>query len=169
MTNILKGIAITSDFAKDLKIKEFTEPRDFTPILDDWVIDRMILKRKKVAIISNTYTFVSFAIPYNHIGGAINIPDSINVLLKEFLYEHELEDIIDGIDKVFGTPYQFCKYIKNLNFSHIARIKDFILNEYSKNIFEDIDWDKVNESLNYYPLHNNKYCNAIELAKNYWN
>ncbi|MCP4476240.1 MAG: hypothetical protein GY821_17110 [Gammaproteobacteria bacterium] len=66
---------ITQKFATDYKIKILAEPKQTNNIFDDWVIDRLIVKRKKVAMITHVRTVYTWLIPYSSVGGVKNIPN----------------------------------------------------------------------------------------------
>jgi hypothetical protein len=63
-------LRLTQKFAKDIKVESLIEPPPISKLLDDWAIDRIIIMRKKIAIITHVKSLLTFFVSYNEIGGA---------------------------------------------------------------------------------------------------
>ena len=59
---------LTKKFATDIRVTQLTSPCDVTLILDDWFIDVIRVKRKKVAIATHAKSLITFLLPYEQAG-----------------------------------------------------------------------------------------------------
>ena len=57
-------IRLTKKFVNDLKIKSLPAPKPVISVFDDWIIDNLILNRKKIAMATHVETRLTFFFPY---------------------------------------------------------------------------------------------------------
>ncbi len=100
---------LTQKYAQDCRVGELIEPSPMRHLLDDWFIDVIRIQRKKVAMIVHAKSLFTFLLPYADIGGARNVPACLQVLLQNFLEEHELSDRYKQLENLFRREAVFCK------------------------------------------------------------
>lgn len=114
---------LTKKFATDCKIKQLHMPVVTSHSLDDWFIDRIIVDRKKIAIIVHATTIFCFLIPYADAGGAKNIPEYFKETLKELFQRNALPELALEIDKLFAEPISFTKTVDKKVLGHMNDFK----------------------------------------------
>ncbi len=161
-------LRITKKYADDIKVKQLFIPNDVTPIFDDWFIDMVRIRRRKVAMVTHAKTLLTFILPYNHIGGAKAVPECLKVLLLEYLYENDFNDLAEIVEKQFlNDGVVYCKTVNRRILGHMNDFKVCVdcHGYYHNDQFDSIDWDKVAEQINETPLGSVKYKNPRMLAK----
>ena len=94
----------TQKFAADCKIKQLHEPTSTIHPLDDWFIDRLIINRKKIAIITHGKSTFTFFIPYAEAGGAKQMTYYFKDQLKKLFLTDSLPLLAERIN---NTPISF--------------------------------------------------------------
>jgi hypothetical protein len=113
---------LTQKFATDCKIKQLPEPAATENPLDDWFIDRLIIDRKKVAMITHAKSTFTFFTPYADAGGAKSIIDYFKCQLKELFLANSLPTLALEVDKLFvGKPV----YTKTVDRKILGHMNDF--------------------------------------------
>ena len=59
---------LTKKYADDYRLKTLLNPQEVLHPLDDWFIDVMRIKRKKIAIATHAKSTFTFFIPYAEVG-----------------------------------------------------------------------------------------------------
>ena len=155
---------ITQKFATDYKIKILAEPKQTNNIFDDWVIDRLIVKRKKVAMITHIRTVYTWLIPYSSVGGVKNIPNVLPSLLQEFLHRNDFMTLTGEMEDTFKLPHSFCKTQSRRVVGHMTDFKHQVnIYCYYSQHFEDINWKEIADRINDTPIGVKRYINAREL------
>lgn len=149
-------IRITQKFAGDVKQKSLILPEDTVHMLDDWFIDRIYISRKKVAIATHANSLLTFFIPYAEAGGAKNIVSCIPVLIKEFLYNHELTEFVKDLDIIFNGSIQYCKTVDRAILGHMNDFKNMIKGTIMPQYTTQHNWDQLNDEINNMPICINK-------------
>jgi hypothetical protein len=110
---------LTQKFATDCKIKQLVEPVMTAHPLDDWFIDRLIIDRKKVAMITHGKSTFSFFIPYADAGGAKNLIDYFKGQLKGLFLRNSLSALALEVDKIFAEEPVFTKTVDRKILGHM--------------------------------------------------
>lgn len=158
---------LTKKFATDMKVNQLHQPNLITSLFDDWFVDVIRVKRKKVAMATHAKSLLTFLLPYEQIGGAKSVPDCIGVSLNLFLNEHDLNISTDQIDILFSQPPIFCKTDNRKILGHMNDFKHCV----EASIFHDdlnfseVDWDEIMSSINRTPVGTQGYQYPIEMAK----
>lgn len=160
-------LRITQKFARDIKVGLLIEPLPISKLLDDWAIDRTIIMRKKIAIITHVKSLLTFFVSYNEIGGAKNIPDCIEVLLSQWFYEQDLEECAEQTIELFKEPITFCKTSDRKLLGHMNDFKCCFEARVSHNYkpLAGIDLEEETRAINGMPVitTKNKYSTPTEL------
>jgi|GEM_PF-2397688 len=141
---------LTQKFANDIKVNILSEPKLIPNILDDWAIDRLIIKRKKVAMVTHVKSLLTFLISYKEIGGAINVLEGIGVLLSQWLYDRDLILLGDKAIELFNDNQQknFCKTIDRKLLGHMNDFKRCINVCVNHPYYDEIDFDDISDKIN---------------------
>ena len=159
---------LTKKFADDIKVKLLNEPKLKSNVLDDWAIDRLIIMRKKVAMITHVKSLLSFFIPYNAVGGAINIPEYIGIALSQWFYDLNLEKVGGkAIDLFNNQSKDFCKTVDHKLLGHMNDFKRCVnaYINYRDLSFDIIDFGEITDKISGMPISttNNGYSTPKEL------
>jgi hypothetical protein len=141
---------ITQKFATDCKIKQLSEPMNTIHPLDDWLIDRMYVQRKKVAIIIHVKTTFTFFIPYVDARGAKFIPSHFKAQLAKFFYKHSLPDFAEKVTELFSHEPIFTKTVDRKILGHLNDFK--YCASYAPGDPSPVDWQKSAEDINNMPV-----------------
>jgi hypothetical protein len=114
---------LTQKFATDCKIKRLIEPVVTAHSLDDWFIDRMIVDRKKIAMITHAKSTFTFFIPYNEASGAKNITAYFKNQLKELFQSNLLPALALEVNKLFADEHTFAKTADRKILGHMNNFK----------------------------------------------
>jgi hypothetical protein len=154
LINIMTQFRLTQKFAYDIKVDSLSEPVSKFNVLDDWLIDRLIITRKKVAMVTHAKSLLSFFIPYSDVGGAISIPECIGVLLSEWLYEQDLDKLGEQAIDIFSgkQPRSFCKTVDKKLLGHINDFKRCVGVCVRYLPFEEIDFEDIANKINTMPV-----------------
>lgn len=114
---------LTQKFSTDCKIKKLLMPAVTSHPLDDWFIDRIIVDRKKIAMIVHAKTIFCFLIPYAEVGGAKNIPEYFKARLKELFQRDALPELVLEVDKLFSESTSFTKTVDKKVLGHMNDFK----------------------------------------------
>ncbi len=150
----MRQFRLTKKYAKDCRITTLAEPSLVTHPLDDWFIDLIRVNRKKIAMATHAQSTFTFFIPYTEAGGAAAIPEYISILLKKFLYNHELSDWAKKIDDLFNHPIDFCNTVDRKILGHMNDFKccaDSCIDD-SSYYSNTINLDQVFETINSMPV-----------------
>jgi len=110
---------LTQKFALDCKIKQLLKPAISEHPLDDWFIDRLIVDRKKIAMITHAKsTFTSF-IPYTDAGGAKGIISHFKVQLKLLFLSNSLPELALEVDRLFSGELVLTKTVDRKILGHM--------------------------------------------------
>lgn len=110
---------LTQKFATDCKIKQLLEPAATKNQLDDWFIDRLIVDRKKVAMITHAKSTFTFFIPYADAGGAKGMIDYFKCQLKELFQANSLPALALEVDKLFVDELTYTKTVDRKILGHM--------------------------------------------------
>ena len=110
---------LTQKFATDCKIKRLYEPVITTHPLDDWFIDRIIIDRKKIAMITHAKSTFTFFIPYADAGGAKGMIAYFKNQLKEFFQQNSLPALALEVDKLFTSELIYTKTVDRKILGHM--------------------------------------------------
>src|SRR5687768_4050541 len=102
MGEFMPQLRLTQKFAQDLKVMQLGYPKEVTTLFDDWVMDRIRIRRKKVAIMTHVTSLLTFLIPYCHVGGAMSIPSCIEPLLIKFIHDVDMPQFERQICTLFA-------------------------------------------------------------------
>jgi hypothetical protein len=139
---------LTQKFATDCKIKQLIEPVITAHPLDDWFIDRLIIDRKKVAMITHGKSAFTFFIPYAD--GAKGMIDYFKEQLKDLFLRNSLPTLALEVDKLFAGELVYAKTVDRKILGHM---NDF--RRCSKPYPGDpypIDWQDKVERINNMPI-----------------
>lgn len=141
---------LTQKFATDCKIKQLLEPTTTMHPLDDWFVDRMIVDRKKIAMITHGKSAFTFFIPYAEAGGAKEMFIYFKNQLKKLFQHNSLPALALEVDKLFTE--EFC-FTKTINRKILGHMNDF--RRCSQPLPGDpptINWQDVAEQINNMPI-----------------
>jgi hypothetical protein len=141
---------ITKKFATDCKIKQLIEPVITTHSLDDWFIDRMIVNRKKIAMITHGKSTFTFFIPYANAGGAKEIVAYFVNQLKDLFQRNSLPALALDVDKLFAEKPIFAKTVDRKILGHMNDFKR-CATPYSDDPYP-VDWQDTAERTNNMPI-----------------
>jgi hypothetical protein len=135
---------LTKKFATDCKITQLIEPVVTAHPLDDWFIDRMIVNRKKIAMITHGKSTFTFFIPYADAGGAKEIVAYFINQLKDLFQRNSLPALALDVDKLFA---------ENPIFTILGHMNDFkrCATPYSDDPYP-VDWQDTAERTNNMPI-----------------
>jgi len=139
---------LTIKLAKDLKIELQEQPVEVVPIYDDWYVDLMRANRKKVVVFMHINTFMALAMPCTEIGGIKNMFECFPILLRDFLYDLEFEDIAEQSYNYFDVSQESYTFTKTKNLTVLRFMTDFKYNlEYDMSRYgvSQIVCDKVSK------------------------
>lgn len=114
---------LTQKVAIDCKIKRLLEPATTVHPLDDWFIDRMIVDRKKIAMITHAKSTFTFFIPYADAGGAKEITSYFKNQLKALFQRNSLPALALEIDNLFAEAPIFTKTVDRKVLGHMNDFK----------------------------------------------
>lgn len=114
---------LTQKFATDSSIKQLLEPVSTTHPLDDWFIDRMIVDRKKVAMITHAKSTFTFFIPYAEAGSAKGMITYFKNQLKQLFEHNSLPTLALEVDKLFAEEPIFTKTVDRKILGHMNDFK----------------------------------------------
>jgi len=141
---------LTQKFATDCKIKQLIEPIVTAHPLDDWFIDRLIVDRKKVAMVTHGKSAFTFFITYADAGGAKGVVDYFKKQLKNLFLRNSLSTLALEVDMLFaGEP----TYTKTVDRKILGHMNDF--RRCSEPYLGDpypIDWQDKAERINNMPI-----------------
>ncbi len=127
---------LTAAMAKDLKVKELSEPRlDLPRFYDDWYLDTIRAMRKKVVIAMHVRTRMAIAITLSDIGGLKKVFDFFPFILKHHLFECQLDRYADaciGIEGFYAVEdgeYTFTKTNNRSVNAHMTQFKHLLESE----------------------------------------
>jgi hypothetical protein len=145
---------LTQKYAKDCHISILSDPQPVIHPLDDWFIDVIRVKRKKIAMATHAQSTFTFFIPYAEVGGATAIPDCIGILLKEFLYDHDLSEWAEQVEALFAETTKFCKTVDRKILGHMNDFKRGVdaYTEYSPECVHPLSWEQVANMINDTPV-----------------
>lgn len=141
---------LTQKFATDCKIKQLIEPVITAHPLDDWFIDRLIVDRKKVAMITHAKSTFTFFIPYTDAGGAKGVINHFKNQLKTLFLTNSLSELALTVDKLFTSDITYTKTVDRKILGHM---NDF--RRCSEPYHGDpypIDWKDKAERINNMPI-----------------
>jgi hypothetical protein len=147
---IMAQFRLTNKFARDLKISLDKSPTETFHPLDDWVGDVFQLGRKKVALLSQAKTFISFIFPYAEVGGAKNILEFLPIEIDEYLRDLNLESWVESTLLILNQPHVFTKTENRKVLGHMNDFKQCIL--VSCYGTETIHWHKISAMLKEVPI-----------------
>jgi len=131
---------LTQKFPTDCKIKQLHEPVITTHPLDDWFIDRMIVDRKIIAMITHAKSTFTFFIPYADAGSAIKMIVYFKNQLKELFQKNLLPALVLEVEKLFVVDKKILGHMND--FKRCA--------PYSGDPWP-VDWHDVAERINNMP------------------
>ena len=105
-------------------------------------------------MITHAKSLLTFFVSYNEVGGAKNIPECIGVLLSQWLYDRNLEELGDQAVKIFKEPVIYCKTADRKLLGHMTDFKrcfEIGVNYHDKD-FDDINFDEEAEAINNMPV-----------------
>ena len=117
--------------------------------LDDWFIDKIIIDRKKIAMIVHAKTIFCFLIPYADAGGAKNIPEYFKKTLKDLFQGNALPELALEVDKLFSEPTFFTKTADKKILGHMNDFK-FHTEPYADEPLP-VNWHDTAERINNMP------------------
>lgn len=141
---------LTQKFASDCKIKQLLEPVNCDNPLDDWFIDRLIVDRKKVAMITHGKSAFTFFIPYADAGGAKGMIDYFKKQLKSLFLRNSLPALALEVDKLFTDEPTFTKTVDRKILGHMNDFRR-CSEPYPGDPYP-IDWQDKAERINNMPL-----------------
>lgn len=110
----------------------------------------------------------SFFIPYAEMGSATNIPNCIGSLLKEFLYNQDLPELVEEIELLFNKTPIFCKTVNKKILGHMNDFKRCV-DSYIHNSpinRQPVNLDYLSKKINNMPIsfsEKNRYIYPIEI------
>lgn len=155
---------LTQKFADDYKIRPLFEPSQTDSLFDDWVIDVVRIRRKKVAMVTHTRTLITFLISYAEVGGAKNIPACIPLLLKKLLNARGFSEYAGEITELFDNTPLFCKTQNQSILGHMNDFKRRIEAKTYRAPFEVINWDDLMAYLHNAIINAAAYARPLELV-----
>lgn len=114
---------LTQKYAADCRISHLLTPCDTLHPLDDWFIDVIRVRRKKVSMVTHAKSAYTLFIPYAEAGGAKGISQHIKVPLEKFLYRHDLSVHIKQVEQLFNSTPVFCKTVDRKILGHMNDFK----------------------------------------------
>jgi len=140
---------LTQKFAADCKIKDLLEPALTAHLLDDWFIDRMIVDRKKVAMITHAKSTFTFFIPYADAGSAKGMITYFKNQLKELFQQNSLPTFVLEVKKLFAEEPTFTKTVDRKILGHMNDFRR-CSQPYPGDPFP-VDWQDTAERINNMP------------------
>lgn len=140
----------THKFAIDYKISSLPIPNNISHPLDDWLIDRMIADRKKIAVIIHVKTLFTFFIPYADAGGAKKIIPYFKEQLKMLFEKHNLLSLSLEVETLFTKNLSFTKTVDKKLLGYLNDFKRCSEPYPAEPL--PIDWEKVAENINDIPV-----------------
>lgn len=141
-------IRVTKIFSLDLKLNNLPKPQSVVSIFDDWVIDKVLLNRKKIAMATHIESRLTFFFPYVLVGGAKSVAGFIGVEIEDFIsknglkkYHKELSSLFENIEYCVNTAD------KSL-IANMTDLKKVFLCYTQDRIFEEINWHEINDKIN---------------------
>lgn len=144
---------LTQKFADDCKITQLTEPAEPMHALDDWFIDVMLARRKKIAIITHKQTKLTFFIPYTQAGGAKKIAAYFMLELQNWLSIHHLPEFAKEVVALSEQPFIFTKTMNRKVIGHMNSFKQCAAFFPCETM---ADWIKIGQKINHMPIKNDK-------------
>ena len=141
---------LTQKFATDRKIKQLLEPVATAHPLDDWFIDRLIIDRKKVAMITHAKSTFTFFIPYADAGGSKGIIDYFKGQLKELFQTNSLPALALEVDMLFTSELIYTKTVDRKILGHMNDFRR-CSEPYPGDPYP-IDWQDKAERINNMPI-----------------
>lgn len=141
---------LTQKFATDCKIKQLHEPVITTHPLDDWFIDRMIVDRKKIAVITHAKSTFTFFIPYADAGSAKGMIAYFENQLKELFLQNSLPALVLEVEKLFAEESTFTKTVDRKILGHMNDFRR-CAQPYPGDTYP-IDWHDLAERINNMPI-----------------
>lgn len=146
---------LTQKFATDCKIKKLPEPVVTPHPLDDWFIDRMIVDRKKIAMITHAKSIFTFFIPYADAGSAKEMITYFGFQLKKLFQRNSLPALIVELDKLFAEETTFVKTVDRKILGHMNDFKR-CAEPYPDDPLP-VDWHDTAERINNMPTKDGKH------------
>ncbi|APJ02796.1 DUF6933 domain-containing protein [Silvanigrella aquatica] len=141
-------IRLTKKFSSDLKIKNIPLPKAIHSIYDNWIIDNLVLNRKKIAMATHLEPRLTFFFPYTLIGGAKNIVAFIEEKIKNFILKNNLKIDLNKINIIFKYIY-YCKNTDNKSVvSNMTDLKKIFLAHVYGHQFDKLNWQELNDITN---------------------
>lgn len=141
---------LTKKFATDCKIKHLVEPAITAHPLDDWFIDRMIVDRKKIAVITHAKSTFTFFIPYSEAGSAKGLIAYFKNQLKELFQQNSLPTLALDVEKLFTEESIFTKTVDRKILGHMNDFKR-CAEPYPGDPLA-VDWQNIAERTNNMPI-----------------
>lgn len=110
---------LTKKFSIDCKVNNLSEPLAPLHPLDDWGIDRMVVDRRKVAIITHVKSAYTFFIPYADAGGAKGIVACFKMRLIKLFHDNGIDSMVKKTDRLFSGDYFFTKKVDRRLLGHM--------------------------------------------------
>lgn len=145
---------LTQKFATDCKANRLVEPIVTSHPLDDWFIDRMIVDRKKIAMITHAKSTFTFFIPYADAGGAKGIIDYLKIQLKTLFQRNSLTTLALEVENLFSEELMFAKTVDRKILGHMNDFKRCA--EPYPDDPRPLDWNEIQERINNMPTKGNK-------------
>jgi hypothetical protein len=145
----LPQFRLTQKFATDCKIKQLIEPVITPHLLDDWFIDRMIVDRKKIAMITHAKSTFTFFIPYADAGSAKGMIAYFKKQLKELFQQNSLLALALEAEKLFAEEPTLTKTVDRKILGHMNDFKR-CAKPYPGDPYP-VDWRDASERINNMP------------------
>ncbi len=146
----MRQFRLTQKFATDCKIKQLVEPIMTAHPLDDWFIDRLIIDRKKIAMITDGKSTFTFFIPYTDAGGAKNIIEYFKGQLKDLFLHNSLSVLALELGKLFAEAPTYTKTVDRKILGHMNDFRR-CTEPYPGDPYP-IDWQDKAERINNMPI-----------------
>lgn len=140
---------LTQKFATDCKIKQLLEPIITAHTLDDWFIDRIIVDRKKIAMITHAKSTFTFFIPYADAGSAKGMIAYFKNQLKKLFQQNSLPALALEVEKLFAEELTFTKTVDKKILGHMNDFKRCA--EPYPGAPYPVDWNDTAERINNMP------------------
>ena len=141
-------IRLTKKFANDLKLNDLPTPKPVISLFDDWIIDKLILNRKKIAMATHLESRLTFFFPYTLIGGAKNVAGFISVEIEDFITKNKLKNQSKELNALFENIDYCANTADKSIIANMTDLKKMLLAHTHDSKFEEIHWHDVNEKVN---------------------
>ena len=141
-------IRLTKKFVNDLKIKSLPAPKPVISVFDDWIIDNLILNRKKIAMATHVETRLTFFFPYILIGGAKNVAGFISAEIEGFIEKNKLKKQSKELNTLFENINYCANTADKSLIANMTDLKKMFLAHTHDCKFEEIHWHDINDEVN---------------------